>query len=88
MPLTPVIRALFFILKHFQISGDNCSYADIFIFTCVRTVQETGGFDILREACGGDPFKDCPNILKICKAVGEMPKVIETVGSKFKDCPI
>ena len=54
----------------------------------MRTVQETGGFEILREACGGDPFKDCPNILKICKAVGEMPKVIETVGSKFKDCPI
>ena len=70
------------------ITGENCSYADIFIFTCVRTVQETGGFEILREACGGDPFKDCPNILKICKTVGEMPKVIETVGSKFKDCPI
>ncbi len=70
------------------ITGDNCSYADIFIFTCVRTVQETGGFDILREACGGDPFKDCPNILKICDTVGEIPKVIETVGSKFKDCPI
>ena len=70
------------------ITGDNCSYADIFIFTCVRTVQETGGFDILREACGGDPFKDCPSILKICDTVGEIPKVIETVGSKFKDCPI
>ena len=70
------------------ITGDKCSYADIFIFTCVRTVQETGGFDILREACGGDPFKDCPNILKICDTVGEIPKVIETVGSKFKECPI
>ena len=70
------------------ITGDNCSYADIFIYTCIRTVQETVGFEVLREACGGDPFKDYSNVLKICNAVGEIPKVIETVGSKFKDCPI
>ena len=70
------------------ITGEKCSYADIFIYTCVRTVQETGGFAILRDACEGEPFKNCPNILKICDEVEKNPKVIETVGNKFKDCPI
>ena len=70
------------------ITGEKCSYADIFIYTCVRTVQETGGFAILRDACKGEPFKNCPNILKICDEVEKNPKVIETVGNKFKDCPI
>jgi len=69
------------------ITGDNCSYADIFIYTCVRTVQETGGFAILREACKGNPFKNSSNILKICDKVEEIPIVRETVGNKFKDCP-
>ena len=70
------------------ITGEKCSYADIFIYTCVRTVQETGGFAILRDACQNEPFKDCPNILKICDEVEKNPKIIETVGNKFKDCPI
>ena len=70
------------------ITGDKCSYADIFIYTCVRTVQETGGFAILRDACQNEPFKNCPNILKICDEVEKKPKIIETVGNKFKDCPI
>ena len=70
------------------ITGDTCSYADVFIYTCVRTVQHTGGFEILREACHGEPFKDYPSILKLCNNVENQPKVIETVGSKFKDCPI
>ena len=70
------------------ITGEKCSYADIFIYTCVRTVQVTGGFAILRDACEGEPFKNCPNILKICDEVEKNPKVIETVGNKFKDCPI
>ena len=70
------------------ITGDTCSYADIFIYTCVRTVQHTGGFEILREACHGEPFKDYPSILNLCNNVENQPKVIETVGSKFEDCPI
>ena len=70
------------------ITGNECSYADIFIYTCIKTVQETGGFNILRDACDGDPFKDCSNIMKISNKVGEIPKIIETVGTKFKDCPI
>ena len=70
------------------ITGENCSYADIFIYTCIRTVQETAGFGILREACQNEPFKDCPKILKICDEVEKNPKIIEAVGSKFKDCPI
>ena len=70
------------------ITGEKCSYADIFIYTCVRTVQETGGFAILRDACQGEPFKNCPKILEICNEVEKNPKVIGTVGNKFKDCPI
>ena len=62
--------------------------ADIFIYTCIRTVEHTGGFEILREACQGKPFINYPNILKICDEVEKQPKIIETVGSKFKDCPI
>ena len=70
------------------VTGESCSYADIFVYTCVRTVQHTGGFEILREACDGDAFKDYPNILKICDEVEKLPKIIDTVGTKFKDCPI
>lgn len=70
------------------LTGSNCSYADIFLFTCVRTVQETGGFGILRDELGGDPFKDYPIISNICNEVGKIDLVNETVGSKFSDCPI
>ena len=70
------------------ITGQKCSYADIFIYTCVRTVQETGGFAILRDACQGEPFKNCRNILEICNEVEKNPTVVNIVGTKFKDCPI
>ena len=70
------------------LTGSNCSYADIFLFTCVRTVQETGGFGILREESGGDPFKDYPIISSICNEVGKIDAVSKTVGSKFSECPI
>ena len=69
-------------------TGSSCSYADIFLYTCVRTVQETGGFGILRDEFGGDPFKDCPTIESICSEVGNINEVVQTVGSKFSDCPI
>lgn len=70
------------------LTGSRCSYADIFLYTCVRTVQETGGFGILRDACNGDPFAQYPNIVGICNEVGKISEVIETVGSKFSECPI
>ena len=69
-------------------TGSSCSYADIFLYTCVRTVQETGGFGILRDEFGGDPFKDCPTIASICSEVGSINEVGQTVGSKFSECPI
>lgn len=70
------------------LTGAACSYADIFLYTCIRTVQESGGFGVLREACDGDPFADCPTTLKICAAVGKIDQVVETVGSKFAEYPI
>ena len=70
------------------LTGSKCSYADIFLYTCVRTVQETAGFGILREACGGEPFKDCPTILKICNEVGKMDAVTKASGDIFEKAPI
>ncbi len=70
------------------LNGPECSYADIFLYTCVTTVQQSGGFGILRDACNGEPFADFPRVLEICKAVSKIDKVIESVGSKFTDCPI
>lgn len=70
------------------LTGDACSYADIFLYTCVRSVQDCGGFGILRDACGGAPFADCPTILKIAETVGAMDQVIEAVGTKFAEYPI
>ena len=70
------------------LTGSNCSYADIFLYTSIRTVQKTPGFGILRDACNGNPFSDCPIILNICDEVSKIEHVIETVGSKFTECPI
>ncbi|MBT4284311.1 MAG: glutathione S-transferase [Rhodobacteraceae bacterium] len=70
------------------LTGSKCSYADIFLFTCVRTTQETGGFGILRDELGRDPFEDYPIITQICNEVGKIDVVSKTVGSKFSECPI
>ena len=70
------------------LTGPKCSYADIFLFTCVRTTQETGGFGILRDELGRDPFEDYPIITQICNEVGKIDVVSKTVGSKFSECPI
>ena len=56
-------------------TGEVCSYADIFLYTCVRAVQETGGFGLLREACNGDPFSGFPIVKNIAEAVGEIGAV-------------
>ena len=66
------------------LTGSNCSYADIFLYTCVRTVQETAGFGILRDSCGGDPFKECPTILRICNEVGKIEAVTKASGDIFE----
>ena len=68
-------------------TGEFCSYADIFLYTCVRAVQETGGFGLLREACNGDPFSGFPIVKNIADAVGEIGAV-KASNSKFSDCPI
>ena len=70
------------------LTGSSCSYADIFLYTCVRTVQETGGFGILRESCNGEPFKDCPTILRICNEVGKIDAVTKASGDIFEKAPI
>jgi glutathione S-transferase len=70
------------------LTGSSCSYADIFLYTCVRTVQETGGFGILRESCNGEPFKDCPTILRICNEVGKIDAVTKASGDLFEKAPI
>jgi glutathione S-transferase len=70
------------------LTGSDCSYADIFLYTCVETTRKTGGFAILRDSCDGDPFKECPRIISICNEVGKIDNVVKTVGSKFSDCPI
>ena len=70
------------------LTGSKCSYADIFLFTCVRTTQETGGFGILRDELGRDPFEDYPIITQICNEVGKIDVVSKTVGQKFSECPI
>ena len=70
------------------LTGSKCSYADIFLYTCVRTVQETAGFGILRDSCGGDPFKDCPNIVSIINEVGKIDAVTKASGDIFEKAPI
>ena len=68
-------------------TGKICSYADIFLYTCVRAVQETGGFGLLREICDGDPFSGFPIVKNIADAVGEIDAV-KASNSKFSECPI
>ena len=70
------------------LTGSKCSYADIFLYTCVRTVQETAGFGILRDSCGGDPFKDCPTIANIINEVGKIDAVTKASGDIFEKAPI
>lgn len=68
--------------------GADCSYADIFLHTCVRTVQETAGFGMLRGVIGDTPFADFPIIASISEAVGKVEAVNATVGNKFSEAPI
>ena len=70
------------------LTGKDCSYADIFLYTCVRTVEETPGFGMLRAVVGDNPFADFPIIAGIADAVGAIDTVKASVGTKFSECPI
>lgn len=69
------------------LTGTECSYADIFLYTCVKTVEESGGFGILRDACNGQPFADFKNVSNIVSAVGKIEQV-KSASSKFAASPI
>ena len=68
--------------------GSACSYADIFLYTCVRAVQKCAGFDGFRKLFGSDPFADSNNILTVCASVEAMEEFPKSVVSKFDGCPI
>ena len=68
--------------------GENCSYADIFLYTCVRAVENTPGFGMLRAVVGEDPFADFPITAAIAASVGNIDLVKAAVGNKFLECPI
>jgi glutathione S-transferase len=69
------------------LTGSDCSYADIFLYTCVRAVEETAGFGILRDACNGKPFSEFKIVAKISNAVGEIEQV-KASKEKFAASPI
>lgn len=70
------------------LTGDSYTYADVFLYTCVRATQKCAGFKILRDSCGGDPFKGHENILGICDKVENRQAVKKSVGDKFEKAPI
>ena len=67
---------------------EGYTYADIFFYTCVRATQKCEGFKIFRDSCGGDPFAECPDILKICDRVEERPVVKALTANKFENALI
>ena len=69
------------------LTGAECSYADLFLYTSVKTVEETGGFGLLRDACNGQPFAGTRTISAIAEAVGEIDEV-KASASKFASSPI
>ena len=69
------------------LTGSGCSYADIFLYTCVRTVEEAGGFGVLRDACNGQPFSEFKIVSNIVNAVGKIEHV-KAANSKFAASPI
>ena len=88
-------KRLGFLETHLQTNGGGdfmlngkCSYADIFLYTCVRAVQKCTGFGEFREFYGSDPFSSRRRISSVCEAVESIKAVSETVGTKFDECPI
>ena len=69
-------------------AGDECTYADLFIYTCVTTVQKCKGFTAFRESCGEEgPFAGCPTVLALAAKVGEREKVAAAAGI-FDQAPV
>ena len=60
------------------------TYADILLYTNVRTAQMCKGFQGFRDVCGGDPFKDYPKICAIVDKVAAHPAIFKT-AKKFTD---
>ena len=58
-----------------------------FIYLCSNG-SGNSWFGILRESCGGEPFNDCPSILRICNEFGKMDAVIKDSGDIFEKAPI
>ena len=69
------------------LTGPDCSYADIFLYTCVRAVEECGGFGVLRDSCNGQPFSEFKIVSDIVNAVGEIA-IVKASKSKFAASPI
>ena len=69
------------------LSGADCTYADVFLYTCVAAVQKCKGFEAFRKACEGDPFKEYPTVLAIVAKVAEREKV-KAVAGKYDEAPI
>lgn len=69
-------------------AGDECTYADLFIYTCVNTVLKCKGFTAFRESCGEEgPFAGCPTVLALAAKVGEREKVAAAAGI-FDQAPV
>ena len=68
--------------------GQDPTYADVFIYTCVNTVLKCKGFAAFRESFGEPgPFEGCPNLLALAGRIGEREEVKEMAG-KFEQAPI
>jgi len=68
-------------------AGDELTYADLFLYTCVEAVNSCKGFAGLRDVCDGDAFSACPKIKAIHAKVGARPKVAARSG-KYAEAPL
>ena len=66
--------------------GDKYTFADIFLYTNVRTTQLCSKFEDFRQAFGGDPFAEYPHICAIADKVQARPKISST-ADKFAKMP-
>jgi glutathione S-transferase len=69
--------------------GDEFTFADLFLYTNVRSIQQCKGFEAFRKACqdqgvsaGDDPFSAFPLICGIANNVGDREKIRPT-ADKF-----
>ncbi|GMH66448.1 hypothetical protein TL16_g04432 [Triparma laevis f. inornata] len=68
-------------------AGQDFTYGDIFVYTCVYTVLKTKGFTVFRESFGeAGPFEGCPTLLALAAKVAEREK-IKALAGKFDQAP-